>query len=134
MSRWILLSSIALALSGCCGLGINCPAATQSGRLLASDGFNSIDAARPAARRLIRIVHRPRTLAIATGADSSSAQAELAALPKYSKEWWSVRDRIEAAADAKLARALVICRGCLSEDVDERTGATQQDDPVAASH
>ena len=46
---------------------------------------------------------------------------ELATLPSHSPQWWALHDRIERDMDAKLADALVICRGC---QVDaEHTGA-----------
>jgi hypothetical protein len=40
-------------------------------------------------------------------------EATLAALPRYSKEWVALSDAIDARAEARLARAMNICRGCL---------------------
>lgn len=39
-------------------------------------------------------------------------EAELDRLPKYSPEWVALRKRIDAEEDARIARILVICRGC----------------------
>jgi hypothetical protein len=52
-----------------------------------------------------------------------SREAELAALPKHSPEWWSVHDAIEAEEDARLGKILVICRGCLDPTSVEHTGS-----------
>ena len=46
--------------------------------------------------------------------------AALAALPKYSKEWVALYEAIEARAEAKLARAMIICRGCLPRLDEDR--------------
>jgi hypothetical protein len=50
----------------------------------------------------------------------------MAALPKYSPEWWSVHDAIELEADAKLAKAMIICRGCLPQNDGDRTGSIKE--------
>ena len=42
-------------------------------------------------------------------------EAVLAELRPYSAAWWVVHDEIEADREAKIARKLVICRGCNSE-------------------
>ena len=39
-------------------------------------------------------------------------EAELELLPKYSHEWVVLRTRIDADEDARVAKILVICRGC----------------------
>jgi predicted secreted hydrolase len=124
MSRWIFLISIAVTLSGCCGLGTSC-GVTPRVHLLAWDGLNPDNSNRPP-ERPTRIFHsRPTGRSVAAADHSSNKEAELAALPKYSQEWWSVHDQIEVEADAKLARALVICRGCLPSNADDRTASVK---------
>lgn len=39
-------------------------------------------------------------------------EAELDKLPKYSHEWVVLRKQIDAEEDARIAKILVICRGC----------------------
>jgi hypothetical protein len=39
-------------------------------------------------------------------------EARLAAFPVHSPEWWVVLGAIEAEEDARLAKLLVICKGC----------------------
>jgi predicted secreted hydrolase len=54
-----------------------------------------------------------------------SREAELASLPKHSPEWWAVRNAIEAEEDAKLAKILVICKGCFDPVRDDHTGSIE---------
>ena len=49
--------------------------------------------------------------------------AALALLPKYSPQWWARHDAIEAEADARLAKALIICSGCFPPGPDDQTGS-----------
>jgi hypothetical protein len=39
-------------------------------------------------------------------------EAQLDILPKYSHEWVVLRNKIDAEEDARIAKILVICRGC----------------------
>lgn len=39
-------------------------------------------------------------------------EAELARLPTYSREWVALRRTIDAEEDARIAKILIICRGC----------------------
>jgi hypothetical protein len=61
-----------------------------------------------------------RTLAIKKPPDAVPSipddEVVLAAVPKYSKEWVALYETIRARDDAKLARALIICRGCFLPD------------------
>ena len=63
-----------------------------------------------------------RTLAIKKVAEAASSipddEVLLAAVPKYSKEWVALYETIRARDDAKLARAMIICRGCFPQDED----------------
>jgi hypothetical protein len=122
MSKWFLLTSIAVTLGGCCGFGGGC-GVTPSARLLAWDGLNP-EYSNPILMRSRGTSSRTHTTAIeTTSKHPSDKEAELAALPKNSPEWWSIREMIDAQADARLAKNLIICRGCLPSSADERTGS-----------
>lgn len=47
-------------------------------------------------------------------------ESRLAALPVHSPEWWAVLAAIEAEEDARLAKVLVICRGCFGSTGNDR--------------
>lgn len=121
MGRWIFLLSIAVSLSGCCAFGGGCGDGL-SVHALAWNGPGPNDPYR-SPKRATRIVRSKQTITVATPVEPSKKEAELAALPKHSPEWWSLHDAIEAEADAKLAKTLIICRGCLPLDEDDRTGS-----------
>jgi hypothetical protein len=63
-----------------------------------------------------------KTETMASG-DASAKEAELAALKPYSKEWWSIRDAIDRTDEIKLARKLIICRGCMPSEPADQTGS-----------
>ena len=106
-----------LALSGCCNLGSECyvqpPTSTMA----------SWDRRDPVPKRDNRKTAKIRRTGEAAASDTSPNAAELAALKQYSSEWWSVHDAIERAADVKLAKRMIICRGCLPSKVDDQTGS-----------
>jgi hypothetical protein len=122
MSKWFLLTSIAMTLGGCCGFGSGC-GVTPSARLLAWDGLYP-EYSNPISKRSPGITSRTHAAAIETTSKiASDKEAELAALPKNSPEWWSIHEAIDAQADARLAKNLIICRGCFPSSADERTGS-----------
>ncbi|QPF95336.1 hypothetical protein IC761_27755 [Bradyrhizobium commune] len=43
-------------------------------------------------------------------------EAALAELRPYSAAWWVVHDEIETDREARLAKRLVICQGCMTPD------------------
>jgi hypothetical protein len=95
MSRWVFL-----ILIKCCGLAVG---VGPSARLLAWDGRNPDNSNRPP-ERSTRIVRSKPTVTVAAKVKQPSDKgADLAALPKYSPEWWTLHDQIEADADAELA-------------------------------
>ena len=55
--------------------------------------------------------------------DDSLHETELGALKPYSNEWWSVRDAIDRAAEVKLAKKMIICRGCMPREPEDQTGS-----------
>lgn len=66
--------------------------------------------------------NRPRSHRVSrqssTLAQDSNLQREavLAELRPYSAEWWVVHDEIETDREAKIARKLVICHGCIRSE------------------
>ena len=46
-------------------------------------------------------------------------EIKLAALPNHPPEWWAVLNAIEAEEDARLAKILVICKGCFDPIGDD---------------
>jgi hypothetical protein len=104
MSKAPVILLLSLALAGC--------AAAPQARLASDPAFTppryawdgaGDDPNRPASApsRAVRKV------------DRSDRDKSLAALQPYSKEWWQAQDGIEAEQDARVNRALVICKGCL---------------------
>jgi hypothetical protein len=109
MTRWIILLSTSLLLSGCCSIGGGCGAAPSTS-LAAWDGQGPELSDQPRQREF---AERQPSIAVGTAEPQSTAEdSALARLPKNSPEWWALHDKIQADADAKLARQLVICTGC----------------------
>jgi hypothetical protein len=81
---------------------------------------------KPLPKRSTRINSRKRTTGTETAAEHRyDKEVELTALQKFSPEWWSVREAIDADADARLAKNLIICRGCLPSGAEDRTGSVR---------
>lgn len=115
MTRWQLLIPITLALGACAEIGTG-----RSQTLTdASAAAHRLTAADPAARR-----DKSSAPAVTSAAAApTDREAELALLPQGSKEWWKLHDEIEAEADARLAKALIICSGCFATDTADQTAS-----------
>jgi uncharacterized protein YraI len=112
----VFVIAASLAVTGC--LGGSCYIQSSAGTMA---GWDELD---PLPKRVNGKTAKVRkTSEPAVSDDTSPSEAELAALKPYSKEWWSVRDAIDRAADMKLAEKLIICRGCLSSERDDQTGS-----------
>jgi hypothetical protein len=105
-----------LAVTGC--LGGSCYIQSSASKIAGWDGLDPYPKRVNGKTAKVRKTSEP-----AVSDDTSPSEAELAALKPYSKEWWSVRDAVDRAADMKLAEKLIICRGCLSSDLDDQTGS-----------
>lgn len=96
---------LSLALAGC--------VATPQARLASDSDFKP---ARYAWDGAGEDPNRPRAASRSTrpaaGSERSRSQA---GLQPYSKEWWQAQEGTEAEQDARVNRALVICRGCLRQ-------------------
>src|ERR1700712_5038644 len=103
--------AVVLALSGCVTANSS---VQQSRSSYAWDGLGRDSNPR------VRATKRTTQKAAAISLPSNEAE-KLAAFPKNSPEWWATHDQIERDMDARLAAAMVICRGCLTNT--EHTGS-----------
>ena len=115
MLKSVAIILAALALPGCATADHNCREDLPR-KLAAWDGLGR-DPNEPARAR--------RTLATKNPTDAASSipddEVMLAAVPKYSKEWVALYDTMRARDDARLARVLMICRGCFPLADGDRT-------------
>jgi hypothetical protein len=120
MLKSIVIILVAFALGGC-ATADHSSRESLPRKLFAWDGLGR-DPNEPARAR--------RTVATRKPTDAASLlvsvlddEAALAAVPKYSKEWVALYEAMQAKNDAKLARAMIICRGCLPRADGDRTGS-----------
>jgi hypothetical protein len=107
----IVLSMFALA--GCATADrIDCEVVPK--KSLAWDGLGHVPNEPARARRRL-VKQKPSDTASSIPDD----EIVLAAVPKYSKEWVALYETMRARDDVKLARALIICRGCFPADGDK---------------
>lgn len=118
MSRLIFVIAAGLALSGCCCLGSGCYIQPPSAALTRWAGLGPVPV-----RHNIKPAKARKKSEVAAFDEESSKEAELATLKPYSLEWWSVRDAIDRAAEIKLTKKLIICRGCVPSQPDDQTGS-----------
>ena len=115
MLKSVAIILAALALPGCATADHDCREGLPR-KLAAWDGLGR-DPNEPAR------VHR--TLATKSPTDAASSipddEVALAAVPKYSKEWVALYETMLARDDAKLSRAMIICRGCFPLADGDRT-------------
>jgi hypothetical protein len=116
-TRLVFVIAAGLALSGCC-IGSGCYVRPPTSALTRWDGLGAL----PKRNNVKRVKVRKTSEAVAPEEDSPSEE-ELAKLRPYSKEWGAVRDAINRAADAKLKKKLIICRGCIPPEPDDQTGS-----------
>ena len=118
MHRSLLLLLMTLALAGC----VSNPSRfllAASTKAYAWDGLGQ-DPNRP-----VRLTTRAKPAVSASAHTHEIDDDEkLALVQKFSPEWRSIRDDIERRQDAKLAKAMIICRGCgSSAKVEDETGS-----------
>jgi hypothetical protein len=118
MSRRLVFVIVAgFSLGGCClesGRYIQPPAIA----LTSWDGLGP----RPTRHRMTRAKVRKTSVAVAAAIDSPNEE-ELSKLKPYSREWGVVLDAMNRAADDKLKKQLIICRGCMPSEPDDQTGS-----------
>jgi hypothetical protein len=117
MNRRLLFVMVAgLALSSCAGSGSYIqPPATA---LASWYGFGPL----PKRNHVKRVKVRKTSEDVVSG-DSSPSEDELSKLKPYSQEWTAVLDGMNRAADDKLRRKLIICRGCMPPETDDQTSS-----------
>src|SRR5437764_1482952 len=107
-TRWLVLP-ILLALCGCSSTQ-HFWIAQPHRSLVAWDGLGR-DPNLPPTKRT-----RTKLKKLSSAEQPKSAyenrEAELAGLRKYSREWVALRTAINAEEDARIAKILIICRGC----------------------
>jgi hypothetical protein len=117
-SRLVFVIGAGLALSGCC---------LESGRYIQppTNALASWDGRRPLPKRdhIKGVRVKVWKTEAATSKQSSPSEEELSRLTPYSKEWATVLNAINRAADDELKRKLIICRGCLLPQPDDQTGS-----------
>jgi len=115
--RLVFVVGAGLALTGCCP-GSGCYIQPPTSALASWHAVGPL----PKRNNVKPAKIRKTSEAVASNDDSPNEE-ELAALKPYSKEWWSVRDAIDHAADVKLSKKLIICRGCTQSEPDDQTGS-----------
>jgi predicted small lipoprotein YifL len=114
--RLLFVIAAASALGGCCGLGGACYLPPPSSKLTNWDGpgpYANRDNRKVAKARKGKISDLLKSETSSNQAALASNDGELATLKPYSKEWWVVRQALDRAADLRLAKRMIICRGCL---------------------
>ena len=115
--RLIFVIAAGLALSGCC-LGSGGYLRPQSSALTSWDGLGPVPK-----RNRVKPVKVRKTSEDVVSRDNSPSEDELARLKPYSQEWTALLDGINRAADDKLRRKLIICRGCMPPEAGDQTSS-----------
>jgi hypothetical protein len=115
--RLAFVIAAGLALSGCC-LGSGCYIQPPTNALTGWDRLGRL----AKRQKVNRVKVRKPSEALASD-ESSPTEDELAKLRPYSKEWGATLDAINRAADVKLRKKLIICRGCMLPEPGDQTGS-----------
>jgi hypothetical protein len=121
--RLIFVIAAGLSLGGCC-LGTGCYEQPTTNARLSWDEHGPFPDrfAAVSKRRVKRAIVRKTNEALASD-DASPNEEDLAKLRPYSKEWGAALEAMNRAADAKLRRKLIICRGCMPPEPGDQTGS-----------
>ena len=119
--RFVFLLAAALSLCGCCRE----PGSFSPHSVRAVSNWDGLAPAPDQGRIPRRHSDISSARAQAIDAQQIAAEADpfdedLSKLRRYSKEWVAAFDASNRAADAKLNRKLVICRGCLSPETNDQ--------------
>ena len=111
-TSWLVLLPVVFALCGCSSsrqVWVTQPPHS----LVGWDGLGR-NPNLPAIRRARTKPEKPRLASESeeTASAIEKKEAELAGLRPYSREWVTLRRDIDAAEDARIAKILMICRGC----------------------
>ena len=126
MTKWVYVTAAAFVLSGCGGAGLQArspePYVQRPYVRMAWDGYGRPLTSR---RRGPAKVQKTAHSRAAEPDGIAAKEAELTTLQAYSAEWWSVRDTIDRARDARLAKILIICSTCLPAVPEDQTGSIE---------
>jgi hypothetical protein len=64
-----------------------------------------------------------KTATVLSQDTSPDEETQLAALKRYSDEWWSLRDALDRAAEVRLAKKMIICQNCMPTVPDDQTAS-----------
>jgi hypothetical protein len=110
----------AVVLAGCASSGCYPVAGTPiAWEGLGRSRYDSAPATKPKAKRQAKAE---------TVAEPNYDAIDPSGVKPHSNEWWALREAADRAADAALARKLVICRGCLpppAKDDDATASVTR---------
>ena len=104
MTRWLALVPVLLVLCICSS---SQPVRLAQARVVAWDGPDRL----PAVKQAQLKSEKPKSV-------DRNRETVLAA--HRSPEWWEVQNAIAAEEDARLAKILVICKGCFDPIGDDR--------------
>ena len=114
----IALILVPIALAGCASSVTRVEIETSKApRTIAWDGLGQDP------NRTRRAVTRIQATAVVEDDATRKREEVIASLRPYSAAWWAVHDEIEAERERRLARKLVICRGCLDPSGEEHTAS-----------
>ena len=118
IKRLALLTAASFILSGCCGgsQGYLHPGMRDNWGRLVPTPYQPIKAR----KKRVTEATRPKAPPLE---EASHQEQALDGLRPYSKEWWSVREALDRASEAKLGKKLIICRDCMPSTQDEQTGS-----------
>jgi hypothetical protein len=128
--RLVFVFAAGMALGGCC-LGSGCYIQPPTGALASWDGLGSPPRRFPA--KVVRVKAQTPSPTVAS-AQNAPGEAELAMLKPYSKEWTVMLNAINRAADDELRKRLIICRGCMPVEQEDRTGTIADDGYLPGRH
>lgn len=115
--RLVFVIAASLPLTGCC-IGSGCYIQPSISALTSSDGLGPLPK-----RNRVRPAKVRKTIEAVASHDDSPNEMDLRMLKPYSTEWWTARNAIDSAAEAKLAKKLIICRDCMPSEPDDHTGS-----------
>ena len=120
MTKWLVIPAAALALCGCSSSQQiwTMQASPTQGRRVAWDGLGR------SRDPNLYVIKQARSKPEKPKSANENREAELAGLREYSREWVALRNAIDAEEDARLAKILIICRGC--EDLESKTRQIKQ--------
>ena len=124
MSKRLAFTITAGLVLSSCSHGSGCYLPPPTSTLASWDGLGAVSGPNKAKSKKTQKPTSAQERSGPTASDDASPEeSELAGLKPYSGQWWSVRDAIDRADEVKLAKKLIICRGCMPSKPDDQTGS-----------